>query len=269
VTIEGLTITHGKADGSAPGIPSYGGGILNFGNLTLREVVVSDNQAVGDANKNPLGRGPGNAFGGGVYNGFTIDPDGMVHLGNLTVEDHSIFTRNQALGPDNPTSTVTNARFPGSALGGGLANEGVATVRGDSQFTSNLAQGGNSWHGVFNGGFAGVGGGGAIASVGISVHAQLEVGSLEEVSGSSFSDNQAVGGNGNSSASLPGFGIGGAIVSHRFQNGADLTVSDSTFDHNQAIGGNNNQLTSANPGFPPNIADGGGILSSGRKTGSS
>src|SRR5262249_36101130 len=30
--IDGLTITHGKADGSAPNIASTGGGILNFGN---------------------------------------------------------------------------------------------------------------------------------------------------------------------------------------------------------------------------------------------
>jgi hypothetical protein len=66
VTIEGLTITHGLADGSAPGIPSYGGGGLNFGNLTLSDVVVSDNQAIGDINANPMGRGPGSAFGGGV-----------------------------------------------------------------------------------------------------------------------------------------------------------------------------------------------------------
>src|SRR5262249_40224787 len=87
-TIEGLTITHGKADGNAPGIPSTGGGILNFGELTLSHVVVSDNQAIADINANPLSRGPGSAFGGGVCNGFTTDPDGTVHLGTLTVEDH-------------------------------------------------------------------------------------------------------------------------------------------------------------------------------------
>jgi CSLREA domain-containing protein len=238
---EGLAITHGKADGNAPGIASYGGGILNFGNLTLSEVVVSDNQAIGDKNANPSGRGPGFAAGGGVYN-----------QGNLTVEDNSIFTRNQALGngPDNPTST--NTRFPGTAIGGGIDNEGVATVK-DSQFTSNLAQGGNSWQGVLSGGFAGVGGGGAIASVGISFHAELVV------SVSSFSGNQAIGGDNNSSASLPGFGVGGAIFSHRFSKGADLNISGSTFDHNQAIGGNGNTRTSTT-GFPPNIADGGGIF---------
>jgi CSLREA domain-containing protein len=246
---EGLTITHGKADGNAPGIPSTGGGILNFGELTLSHVVVSDNQAIGDINANPLSRGPGGAFGGGVCNGFTIDPAGTVHLGTLTVEDHSIFTRNQALGkgPDSPTDTKT--RFPGIGGGGGLDNEGNATVT-DSQFTNNLGQGGNNWRKGPQ--FAGIGAGGAIASVGISVHAQLVV------SRSSFSDNQAVGGNDNSSGRLPGYGIGGAIFSHRFGNGADLNVGDSTFDHNQAVGGNDN--LSADPVFGPNNATGGGIF---------
>jgi hypothetical protein len=239
VTISGMTITRGLADGHAPVLPSTGGGILNFGELTLSHVVVSDNRAIGDINANPLGRGPGNAAGGGVYNG-----------GTLTVEDHSIFTRNQVLGkgPDNLTSTST--RFPGVAGGGGLANEGVATVT-DSQFTSNLAQGGNFWQGPI---FAGIGGGGAIASLGF-VHAQLVV------SGSNFTNNRAIGGDYNLSGRLPGYGIGGAIFNNRFGNGAaDLNVSDSTFDHNQAIGGNFNQGAPGGSLPVPNIGNAGGIF---------
>src|SRR6516225_6659130 len=47
VTISGLTITHGLADNNAPGFHSLGGGILNRGNLTLKDAVVSHNQAAG------------------------------------------------------------------------------------------------------------------------------------------------------------------------------------------------------------------------------
>src|SRR5262249_61816047 len=67
VTIDGLTIRDGLADGSAPTLPSTGGAILNFGSLTLSGVVLSHNQAVGDAGTSPLG-GVGYARGGGVAN---------------------------------------------------------------------------------------------------------------------------------------------------------------------------------------------------------
>ena len=43
VTIAGLTIADGLADGNAPIIHSLGGGILNEGDLTLNHVVVSHN----------------------------------------------------------------------------------------------------------------------------------------------------------------------------------------------------------------------------------
>src|SRR5262249_28430102 len=43
VTIAGMTMIDGLANGSAPTLPSIGGGILNFGNLTLSSVVLSDN----------------------------------------------------------------------------------------------------------------------------------------------------------------------------------------------------------------------------------
>jgi hypothetical protein len=46
VTIAGLTIIHGRAGKNAPVLPSIGGGILNEGNLTLTDVIVSDNRAL-------------------------------------------------------------------------------------------------------------------------------------------------------------------------------------------------------------------------------
>jgi phospholipase/lecithinase/hemolysin len=90
VTIEGLTITHGLADLHAPDLPGIGGGILNHGNLTLTDDVVSDNRAVGDKSVMNVPVGgyvvTGGGAGGGVFN-----------LGTLRVTG-STFSTNQAVG---------------------------------------------------------------------------------------------------------------------------------------------------------------------------
>ena len=131
VTIAGLTIADGLADGNAPIIHSVGGGILNQGDLTLNNVVVSHNLAVG-ATKDKIRINQMDLTGVGVGGG-------VANLGTLTVSD-STFTGNQARGANGNKE----GNFPGLACGGGLANGGVATATvTDSQFTSNLAQGGN------------------------------------------------------------------------------------------------------------------------------
>jgi hypothetical protein len=71
VTIAGLTITHGRADASAPIQPSSGGGILNYGTLTLANDVLSANQALGDPSTSaPLGLGLARIIHQG---GFALD----------------------------------------------------------------------------------------------------------------------------------------------------------------------------------------------------
>src|SRR5262249_8148712 len=60
VTIAGMTMTDGLANGSSPVLASTGGGILNFGSLTLSGDVLSNNQAVGNAS---LGGKAGGAVG--------------------------------------------------------------------------------------------------------------------------------------------------------------------------------------------------------------
>ena len=76
VSIEGLTITAGLADGNAPVYPSTGGGILNLGSLTLDEVVIDGNQAVGDPNvvisASAIFNTLGGALGGGIENFGTL-----------------------------------------------------------------------------------------------------------------------------------------------------------------------------------------------------
>src|SRR5262249_11688164 len=82
------------------------------------------------------------------------------------------------------------------------------------------------------------------------------------VTRSTFSHNQAIGGNDSSAAIRPGLALGGAINSGAPTGPvATLVVSASTFDHNQAIGGNPNQ-NGRNPTpsvVGPNDAFGGGI----------
>jgi hypothetical protein len=247
--IDGLTITDGEADVNAPIIHSLGGGILNQGDLTLKDDVVSHNQAVGDAKDTISVNGvrfTGVGVGGGVAN-----------LGTLTVSD-STFEGNQARGASGSSNAVGNT-FPGAAVGGGLANLGVATATvTECQFTSNLAQAGNGC--TSTSGIAGDAGGGAIANLGITAPGFPALAMLD-VTSSNFSNNQAIAGNDNRSPVLPGHALGGAIWSQNFQGSAELDVSDSTVDHNQAIAGNHNVVTPGGGGRGlANNATGGGVL---------
>jgi hypothetical protein len=121
----------------------------------------------------------------------------------------------------------------------------------DSLFTFNVAHAGSEC----TGSLSAVGVGGTINNTG----------SLT-VTGSKFSQNQAIGGNNSSGTVRPGLGAGGAVTSGGPSGpAAVLVISDSTFDHNQAIGGNGNRSTT-NPApsvLGPNDAFGGGFGVSG------
>ena len=249
VTIAGLTIADGLADKDAPIYASAGGGILNQGDLTLNNVVVSGNQAVGDASVTADVAGyvvTGAGYGGGVANFGTLKVAG------------STFTDNWARGGDDSIGPYLtqggSITFPGVGIGGGLYNAAgsTATVT-DSGFADNLAQGGSKCQGTF----AGLGQAGAIYNA-----ASLTI------TRSSFRDNQAVGGDHNDSDLYGGDGVGGGISSGNHtllagQGGTDavLKVSQSTFTHNQAVGGDDNSgLLTPNPSYGPDDGSGGGIL---------
>jgi hypothetical protein len=233
VTIAGMTMTDGMADGSSPVLACVGGGILNRGNLTLTGDVLSDNEAVGDPAKLAFGK-PGSGFGGGLAN---------VGAGTLAVSGCA-FLSNLSLGVDG-----SSGNGAGSAHGGAIANMDSATAGiADSSFVNNVVRAGSHESGPI----AATGAGGAIINT-----------SAVTVTGSTFSHNQAIGGNDSSGPSRPGLGVGGAIVSGASLGpAAHLVISGSTFDHNQAIGGNANTGTeSALTG--PNDAFGGGLHVSG------
>jgi hypothetical protein len=233
VTISGMTMTDGLANGSSPVLASVGGGILNRGNLTLTGDVLSDNRVVGNPHASPFGR-VGAALGGGL---------GNVGTATLTVS-HCAFLGNRVLGADGSVGSSA-----GSVSGGAVINFDSATAGiSDSVFADNVSQAGSHESGPLGA----TGGGGALNNT-----------SVLSVTGCAFRANRAVGGNDSTGPTRPGLGVGGAILSGSpLGPAARLAISGCTFDHNQAIGGNAN--TGTGSGLTgPNDAFGGGVHVSG------
>jgi hypothetical protein len=199
VTISGLTIAHGMA--------TQGGGIDNAGTLSVADVVLADNQAVGSTGND--------GDGGAIFN----------EMGATLAVTHARFLHNHAVGgaPD----ATGNA---GNALGGAIANFGGSATIGHSTFTDNQAVGDDSGTGDHSSPGTGptpdvihsTGAGGAIAN---------EEGGTLLITGSTLADNLVRGGLRATSTFGVGFGNGGAI-----HNSATLTVRHTSFTGNQAIG---------------------------------
>ena len=133
VAINGLTIAGGSAVVSGK---NYGGGLLNFGTLTLSNVTFSGNTA-------------GSSGGGGIYN------DGALTVGNSAFTTNSVGAGGPGGGIQNTSSatlTVTNCTFTGNTGTGGaqgacIANSGQATVSA-STFNGNSAD--SNAGGIYN-----------------------------------------------------------------------------------------------------------------------
>jgi hypothetical protein len=199
VSIDGLTISHGRAVGQ-------GGGILNAGTLTVSHAIVSNNQAVGVPGAGVVV----DAFGGGIFN-----------TGTLTV-GHTTFVHNQALGGDGSATTTGTSALGGALMSAGSLSAPATTTIRHSTFVGNQAIGGAAGASASR---AGVGG--AINNTGGSM----------VISYSLFHDNQAVGGLENGVPGGFGAGLGGAIANVARIGNATLTVSHSTLTNNRAIGG--------------------------------
>ena len=115
VTIEHLTITNGNLPSNLPTDHKGGGGIRNRGDLTLRNIVLTDNlikgSTWGDSGGGILNRSKcilknstikenHASTGGGIFNG----PDGILTLSSSTISNNDSFS------------------------GGGLTNEGTARI---------------------------------------------------------------------------------------------------------------------------------------------
>ena len=124
VTISGVTIQNGNA----PGIPIEGGGISNYGTLTLTSSTITGNSA---------------NSGGGIFNFGTASVTNSTFSGNNSPYGGGIG--------NSGTLTVTDSTLSGNSagyLGGGIINSGTVTIT-NSTLSGNSAQfgyGGGIWN---------------------------------------------------------------------------------------------------------------------------
>jgi hypothetical protein len=120
VSLSGLTV----ANGSAPAADDYGGGLLNFGTLTLTNVALTGNAAGGHG-------------GGGIYNVGRLTVSGCTLTGNVGAGSGGGLYNNSS-----GRLTVSNTTFAGNSAGvgggGGIYNEGRLTVSGCT-FSNNIS----------------------------------------------------------------------------------------------------------------------------------
>ena len=131
VSIDGLTISRGRAVGQ-------GGGILNAGTLTLSHAIVSNNQAVGVPGAGVVV----DAFGGGIFN-----------TGTLSV-GHTTFVHNQAIGGDGSETTTGTSALGGALMSAGSLSAPATTTIRHSTFVGNQAIGGAAGGPAMAGAFA-------------------------------------------------------------------------------------------------------------------
>lgn len=243
VHISDLTIKDGyKLD-----IDALGGGIYNSGNLTLDNILLTQNRA----------RGMDNSFGtGGTASGGAVFNNGILTMDQVTLTGNSV--------------TGGNGKTGGASTGGAIYNDLGGTV----EITNSSISGNTSNGGIASAGAGGIASGGAIGSAGIltvkatSIYGnssisgkaiigtggsarsggiQVDNGSVV-ISGVELSNNFAQGGDGGTSSGGSAYG-GGIFIS----NIDRATVINSTISQNTASGG-----TGA-PGFPQVYAYGGAI----------
>lgn len=125
VSMSGLRITNGRAEGNSSANNNRGGGIMNAGTLTLTNCTVSNNVCVGTSGSV--------SGGGGIFN-----YDGTLTLTNCTLSGN----------------TCTSTSDYNGGQGGGLYNLGAATI------TNSTISGNSAIRNIINmGGIGGDGGG--------------------------------------------------------------------------------------------------------------
>jgi hypothetical protein len=126
VTLSGLTISNGMVSG-------YGGGIANYGTLTVSSCTLSGNSAT---------------YGGGIFNNGTLTVSSCTLSGNTATKNGGGIANVNTLTVSSST-LIDNHASQGN--GGGIGNfSGTATVSG-STLSNNSA--GSSGGGIFNGNY--------------------------------------------------------------------------------------------------------------------
>jgi len=220
VTIQGLTISNGSAQGGVP--ERWGGGIYNDGStLTVSYCVISGNSATGAG---------GN--GGGIFN-------------NANSSGHADLTISKSI--------VSGNSAYGNTSGGGIFNNGAGqlhhatVVLNDSTISGNSASHGA---GIYNSGFDAGDASLVVNSSTISGNAALNVGGGISNDGTFTSGHASVTVS-NSTISGNSARFGGAIVNNGEGGSAILEISNSTISNNSAVeqgGGLYNTVFGATPG---------------------
>jgi hypothetical protein len=194
-----------------------------------------------------IAMGGSNAIGGASGSGrLGLATGGALDNQNLATVRNSTFIGNHAIGGSNDRAS-TGFLLVGRAAGGAIDNwffpgEAPGTlIASNLRLSNNEAVGGNDDMG---GPFAGDGIGGGLSN---------QFGATATVSYSTFTDNQALGGQG-STGDIGSEGLGGGFANTL---GATLTVSNCSLAGNQAIGGAGGSGANGGNGF------GGGLYNDG------
>jgi hypothetical protein len=226
VSISGLTISNGRAQGtnstgpSITGGPGLGGGIYNAGTLALSNCIVSANIVTGGTGStSSIGGNGGPGSGGGIYN------QGTLILSACT------FSGNNVLGGTSGVSTFGNGGTGGAGLGGGVYNASTLALT-NCTFSGNSATGGSgsggSSGGNSTGGTGGGGSGGGVYNAGTLGLTACTLGGNTATGG-----NGGNGGNGGGNGGSGGNGTGGGLV----QASGSVTVRSTIIAGNTSAGG--------------------------------
>jgi hypothetical protein len=207
-SVSGLTVANGRA-------PGQGGGVANFGTLTLANVTVSGN----------LARGSAINYGGGIYNSGTLTMQNSTVTGNVADgATPATFSPDSGWGGgiyNVGTLTVTNSTVSAdtASTGGGLFNNGgAATVRAGT-LSGNTAYG--------PGGAVSIGGGSVTVNTStVAGNTANDGGGIRILNGTLTVNRSTLSGNAAHGASATGGAIG--------VDGGAVTVNTSTLAGNYA-----------------------------------
>ena len=160
LTLDGVTVRHGRCDGSCNTDGNNGGGIYNAGTATISNSSISNNRAFsyggGMYNRNSnstltnvtFSGNSANYRGGGMYNNA-----GSPTLTNVTFSANSVLLSGGGMYNSNSNPTLTNVTFSGNSAGfddgGGMYNSNSNPTLTNVTFSGNSATSGDGG-GMYN-----------------------------------------------------------------------------------------------------------------------
>ncbi|MEN9564194.1 MAG: hypothetical protein RIR73_2438, partial [Chloroflexota bacterium] len=130
LTLNGLTVRHGRCDNSCVTFVSYGGGILNLNSLTITNSNISNNAA---------------DTGGGIYN-----LSSTLAVTNSTISSNSAPSGGGGIYSAGGSATVTNSTLSSNSASSGNGG-GILNISGTGTMTLlNTTLSGNSGGGITN-----------------------------------------------------------------------------------------------------------------------